>query len=67
MTRSCLPTSSKPNRYIIYPHPPSFDVDSFESYMIDDRFASSQDSWILAYVGKSFQYKEMELEDDFEF
>ena len=34
---------------------------------MDDRFATSQDNWILALIGESFQCKELELEDDLGF
>ena len=49
------------------PRTPTFDDNGFEEYKMDERYVSSRDDWILSLIGKSFHYKELELEDDLVF
>ena len=46
---------------------PTFDVRSFEFASINDRMLATSDKWALELVGKTFKYKEHELEGDQQF
>ena len=46
---------------------PTFDASRFSFAVVDDKVIAPGDRWAKNLIGKSFKYKEEELEDDMEF
>ena len=46
---------------------PTFNVNSFAYAVMTSKYVTSKDAWAFDFIGKVFQYKELEREDDVEY